>query len=451
MTLFSLYFYALFAFVLAALAVLSKFAPSKRFLQHALLLAASLVFIAFASWQSAVVILAASIVTWFCGSRKSKRAQYTGIVLLLALLCFYKCADARNVNIIVPLGVSFFTFNAISYLADVAKSEVAPASFLRVALYLSFFPRLASGPLQKAGDFFAQLDGERTITRHNLSAGLQMYCFGLFKKLVLADRLSVFVNEVYATPAAFSGLSILLALISYSLQIYFDFSGYSDLAVGTGKMLGFDLPRNFNMPYLSQNVTEFWRRWHITLSSWIRAYIYIPLGGNRKGKARQGANLLIAMTLCGLWHGAAWNFVLWGFVHGLALLLHKQFVTFRKRNGKDSGDNPFGTVISTALTFAFVSLAWVLFRTETLGEALLVYRRLFSFAAGLNQSYLWSFVSIAVLLFTAIFATVRNKGEAFYPILNLSKYTHLTVFFVFLGLLFGLCYTGGSPFIYGAF
>lgn len=449
MSLFSLYGYVLFAFVLGALALLSRCAPSKRFFQHAVLLAASLAFIACASVQGVLVMLAASAVTWFCGRRRSKYAQYAGIAVLLALLCFYKYVDARNVHVIVPLGVSFFTFNAISYLADVAKGEIAPAGFVRVALYLSFFPRLASGPLQKAGDFFAQLDGERTITRKNLSAGVQMYCFGLFKKLVLADRLSVFVNEVYATPAAFSWVSILLALVSYSLQIYFDFSGYSDMAIGTGTMLGFNLPRNFNMPYRSQNVTEFWRRWHISLSSWIRAYIYIPLGGNRKGTVRQGVNLLVAMTLCGLWHGAAWTFVLWGLVHGIMLLLHKQFARKCRRSDSTGASAP-GKTISTVLTFAFVTLAWVLFRAESLQQAFFIYQRLFTFADGLHQPYLWSFVSLAVLAL-ALFVTTRSKGEAFYPILTLSKYTHLTVFFIFLGLLFGLCYTGGSPFIYGAF
>lgn len=449
MSLFSLYAYILFVLVLGALALFSRYASSKRFLQHGILLAASLAFIACASFQGALVIFAASAVTWFCGARRSKYAQYIGIAVLLALLCFYKYVDARNVHVIVPLGVSFFTFNAISYLADVAKGEIAPVGFVRVALYLSFFPRLVSGPLQKAGDFFAQLDSERTITRKNLSAGLQMYCFGLFKKLVLADRLSVFVNEVYATPAAFSWLSILLALVSYSLQIYFDFSGYSDMAISIGTMLGFNLPRNFNMPYLSQNPTEFWRRWHISLSSWIRMYIYIPLGGNRKGSIRQGVNLLVAMTLCGLWHGAAWTFVVWGLIHGSMLLLHKQFSRMCISNGYN-GTSALKKTISIILTFAFVTLAWVLFRAESLQQAFFIYQRLFTFQDGLHQPYLWSFVSIVVLAL-ALFVTARNKGKALYPILTLSKYTHLTAFFIFLGLLFGLCYTGGSPFIYGAF
>ena len=351
-------------------------------------------------------------------------------------------------NIIIPLGVSFFTFSAISYLADILRNEYKSSDFIHVALYLSFFPKLTSGPLQKASAFFEQIDNQdrnKNISYQNLSEGLQIYCFGLFKKLVFADRLSVFINEVYATPVAFSGLSILLAIISYSLQIYFDFSGYSDMAIGTGQMLGFDLPKNFNMPYLAQNVTEFWRRWHISLSTWIRNYIYIPLGGNRKGKIRQNINLLIAMTLCGLWHGATLNFILWGFLHGVALLVHKQFSRICKIN------NELCKVISIFFTFIFVSLLWVLFRADNISAALLIYRRLFLLSDGLNQPYFWSFINIAIFVVSIVIVIICNKGEGFYPILNLRKIPHLTLFFVFLGLLLCLCYTGGSPFIYGAF
>ena len=374
MSLFSLYFYILFIIVLISTVLISKLFPNKKTLHNLLLLFASFVFITYSSWIALVVILAASFITWFCGKQKNKVWQYIGITLLIFVLILFKYADANHMNIIIPLGVSFFTFSAISYLADILKNEYKSSDFIHVALYLSFFPKLTSGPLQKASAFFEQIDNQdrnKNISYQNLSEGLQIYCFGLFKKLVLADRLSVFINEVYATPVAFSGLSILLAIISYSLQIYFDFSGYSDMAIGTGKMLGFDLPKNFNMPYLAQNVTEFWRRWHISLSTWIRNYIYIPLGGNRKGKIRQNINLLIAMTLCGLWHGATMNFILWGFLHGVALLVHKQFSRICKIN------NELWKVISILFTFIFVSLLWVLFRADNISAALLIYRRLF--------------------------------------------------------------------------
>ena len=448
MSLFSLYFYILFIIVLICTVLISKLFPNKKTLHNLLLLFASFVFIAYSSWIALVIILTASFITWFCGKQKNKVWQYIGITLLIFVLIFYKYADANHMNIIIPLGVSFFTFSAISYLADILKNEYKSSDFLHVALYLSFFPKLTSGPLQKASAFFEQIDNQdrnKNISYQNLSEGLQIYFFGLFKKLVLADRLSVFINEVYATPAAFSGLSILLAIISYSLQIYFDFSGYSDMAIGTGKMLGFDLPKNFNMPYLAQNVTEFWRRWHISLSTWIRNYIYIPLGGNRKGKIRQNINLLIAMTLCGLWHGAPLNFILWGFLHGVALLVHKQFSRICKIN------NELCKVISIFFTFIFVSLLWVLFRADNISAALLIYHRLFLLSDGLNQPYFWSFINIAIFVVSIVIVIIFNKGEGFYPILNLRKIPHLTLFFVFLGLLLCLCYTGGSPFIYGAF
>ena len=411
MSLFSLYFYALFAIVLVCTAFISKFfsekASNKTF-QKLLLLFASAIFICFASWKALICIFVVSFITWFCGKQKQKTWQYIGITVLVLTLVFYKFADAKQLNIIVPLGVSFFTFSAISYLVDISRNEIKAKDFLSVVLYLSFFLKLTSGPIQKSSDFFAQIDKNRNINQQNLSAGLQIYCFGLFKKLVLADHLSVFVNEVFSTPNAFSGFSILLAILSYSLQIYFDFSGYSDMAIGTGKMLGFELPKNFNMPYLSRNVTEFWRRWHISLSTWIRDYIYISIGGNRKGKLRQNLNLLVAMTLCGLWHGATLNFILWGFLHGVALLVQKNF----KRMAK-----PFSAV----LTFSFVSLLWVLFRSENLNIAIQIYKRLFTLAAGLNQPYLWTFISIIVFIISTVFVK-KNDGESFYPILDLKKF-----------------------------
>ena len=387
MSLFSLYFYALFIVVIGLSVLLLKLLPNNRVVQGFILIVASLIFIAFASWKCVIVILIASLITWLCGISKSKTWQYTGMTILISILVFYKFADAKNFNIIIPLGVSFFTFNAISYLSDVSKGEIKRENFFRILLYLSFFPRLTSGPLQKASDFFTQIDKERKITKENFSAGIQIYILGLFKKLVLADRLSVFVNEVYATPNAFSGVSIWLAIISYSLLIYFDFSGYSDMAIGTGKMLGFDLPINFNMPYLSQNVTEFWRRWHISLSTWIRNYIYIPLGGNRKGKLRQNLNLLVAMTLCGLWHGATLNFVLWGFIHGVALLVHKQFLRIKASRNSLGDANGILKFISILCTFLFISLTWVLFRAKNISESLLIYKRIFTFSVGLRRPH----------------------------------------------------------------
>ncbi len=446
MSLFSFYFYVLFIIVLGASAFLAKYFPTKRMLYDVMLLFSCIIFIAFVSWKCVLVVFIESFVCFFCGKQESKRWHYFGIAVLVGILIFYKFADARNLNILIPIGISFFTFNAISYLSDIFKKEIAGECFFRVLLYLSFFPRFTSGPLQTGKDFFEQLYKRPNITKKNMSEGIQIYCFGLFKKLVLADRLTIFINEVYATPNVFSGASIWLAIFSYSLLIYFDFSGYSDMSIGIGKMLGFDLPANFNMPYLSQNVTEFWHRWHISLSSWIRNYIYIPLGGNRKGCFHQKVNLLIAMTLCGLWHGVAFHFVLWGFFHGIALIVHKKIM--QTRRGEKTMIKKIFCILST---FLFTSLMWVLFRAENISQAFLIYKRAFSFADGLNQPYLWSFISISITIMLAIVITFHNKGNAFYPFLNLTKFSHLTIFFIFIGLILALCSTNGSPFIYGAF
>ena len=216
-------------------------------------------------------------------------------------------------NIILPVDISFYTFQALSYLIDVKRGKIAAErDFIKLALYISFFPQLVAGPIVKAKDFLPQLYEDRKITLKGIEYGLQLIVFGLFKKLVLADHMAVFVDDVFHAPSAFNWSTLILAMISYSLQIYFDFSGYSDIAIGCARCLGYDFLPNFNLPYLSQNVTEFWRRWHISLSTWLKEYLYIPLGGNRRGKARQSVNLFITMLLGGLWHGANWTFVFWG-------------------------------------------------------------------------------------------------------------------------------------------
>lgn len=278
---------------------------------------------------------------------------------------------------------------------------------------------------------------------------------------MLADRLSVFVNQVYDTPLAFSSLTVLFAILSYSLQIYFDFSGYSDMAIGIARILGFKLPRNFNLPYLSHNITEFWKRWHITLSSWLQEYLYYPLGGSRKGEVRTYINLLLTMVIGGLWHGASINFIVWGLLHGLALVIHKLYMKFS--NSDTKVPSSFGNIIATTLTFIVVSLIWVFFRSATIMEAFIILKRAFSFTNGLTQIYTWLIFAFVILVICSIVAIKKtcvsdvdlshkkmnqSRIEAFYPVLDLSKFWCLTVFFVFCGLILSFAYTGGSPFIY---
>ncbi len=277
---------------------------------------------------------------------------------------------------------------------------------------------------------------------------MRLFAFPLFKKIVLADHLSVFVDDVFAIPAAFHWATIVLAAIAYPIQVYFDFSGYSDMAIGCAKCLGYDFNRNFNLPYISQSITEFWRRWHISLSTWLREYLYIPLGGNRKGKPRQYINLMLTMLLGGLWHGASWTYVFWGGLNGLGLCVEK-FCGVKNRTG-------FARAIRIAGTFLFFAFTMVFFRAESFPCAWAVIRGIVTLQKGIRQPFVWAFISIAFLAAASEAAERRARKagtgtEGFYPVLDLSSVWGLTVFFVELGLILALAYTGENPFVYFQF
>lgn len=436
-----------------------------------ILLAASYMFIIYANWKFALILAITTISTWFF--TKSKHRSAVGIIIALAALAFFKYSnffaesfaslfgnDFTALNIILPIGISFYTFSAISYIVDVKRGKITSRGLMDVALYLSFFPKLTSGPIQKSGDFFEQMEKSRTIGGTTFAPGIQIFVFGLFKKIVLADRCSVFVNQVYDSPLAFGSLTVFMAAVAYSLQIYFDFSGYSDMSIGVARILGFKLPRNFNLPYLSHNVTELWKRWHITLSTWLQEYLYISLGGNRKGKVRTYINLILTMVLGGIWHGANWTYVIWGLLHGIALAIHKAWMTITKSDIK----KPFAieSLISIIITFLFTTFCWIFFRADSLSHALSIIGRIFSFDSGLEQPYMWLFISAIILAIASIVAYLQSKKkrdkvkklnvslvEGYYPLVELSSFWGLVIFFVFCGLILCFAYTGGSPFIYG--
>ncbi len=275
-------------------------------------------------------------------------------------------------HLTVPLGISFYTFQTLSYSIDVYRGERAPErNLLDFALYVSFFPQLLAGPIVRAGELLPQLATLRPPRAEDVERGLARIGAGLFKKVVLADTLAAYVDPVFAAPGDAPGGNVLLAAYAYAFQIYFDFSGYCDIAIGLGVLFGIRLPENFRRPYRAASIREFWQRWHITLSSWLRDYLYIPLGGNRRGATRTAANLMVTMLLGGLWHGAAWHFVVWGGYHGLLLLAHRAWCA--------------GRVAVTPLlprrmvTFHLVVLGWLLFRLPALEE---VGRALGSVASG---------------------------------------------------------------------
>ncbi|MDB3935099.1 MBOAT family protein [Granulosicoccus sp.] len=265
--------------------------------------------------------------------------------------------DTLRLDLLLPVGISFYTFQTLSYTIDVYRRKIPTEhSLLKFATYVAFFPQLVAGPIVRASEFLPQLNAPDIDRRADVSGGLRLVFIGLFKKIVIADLLAfLIVDEVFANPAAFSSLDLMVGLYAYAFQIYCDFSGYSDIAIGIALMIGFRLPRNFNKPYLASSPSDFWRRWHITLSEWLRDYLYISLGGNRGGQLRTTFNLLATMLLGGLWHGAAWNFVLWGGYHGLLLAL--------TRNVRlAAGSGYLRRILYISLTFHAVLFGWLLFR-----------------------------------------------------------------------------------------
>lgn len=275
------------------------------------------------------------------------------------------------VEVVLPPGISFYTFQTMSYSIDVYRRELEPTRDpIRFLLYVSFFPQLIAGPIERAGKLLPQFEA---LTRHrmsadDLSAGLRLVAFGLFKKVVLADYFAIAADRVFAAPELYGGWEALLACYCFTLQIYFDFSAYSEIAKGAARMFGVELSWNFDQPYLVTNIADFWRRWHITLSNWFRDYLYKPLGGSRVGKARVLFNLTATMFLSGLWHGAAWNFVLWGLFHGFLLLSHHQL---RERGWVVAIAERFPKAFGFAgwwMTLHLVILGWLLFRVEAIGD-----------------------------------------------------------------------------------
>jgi alginate O-acetyltransferase complex protein AlgI len=278
-------------------------------------------------------------------------------------------------DMVLPLGISFYTFQSLSYTIDVYRDRRAETkSALDFAIYVAFFPQLVAGPIIRSREFLPQLAKNHSATPDELLSGFDQIARGFAKKILGADVLATYVDLVYAAPAEFGALNHWLAIYAYAFQIYFDFSGYSDIAIGTARTLGFRVPRNFALPYLARGPSDFWNRWHISLSTWLRDYLYIPLGGSRVSRRGTYRNLAITMLLGGLWHGAAWGFVLWGAFHGAWLIVHRAL--FRDRRGA-AMPGP----LSALLTFHGVCAGWVLFRAQSLADAALVYRGAFDLSA----------------------------------------------------------------------
>ncbi len=384
--------------------------------QKLILLAASCLFYAFWDWRFLGLLAVVTVVDYYVSvgmqgahnEKTRKTLLAVSIASSLAILGFFKyfnfftatfdsAASVLGVHlpelgILLPVGISFYTFESISYVMDVYHRKTEPAqSLLDYSVFIAFFPRLVAGPIMRAANFLPQLQHGIRLEPTGIIRGAQLFGQGLLKKIVVADTLALIVDQVYGSPWLYSSATVWLGVCSFAVQIYFDFSGYSDMALGIARILGFELPVNFNLPFTSQSFAEFWQRWHISLSTWLRDYLYFPLGGNQKGAWRTYFNLIVTMLLGGLWHGASWNFVLWGGLHGLALGLERAFTQDRP-----SKEWRISTSWFKALgIFLWVALTCVFFRSPSMEMAGQVFSKLAFIDPG---GVVWFFYPAALYL-----------------------------------------------------
>ncbi|MCL2290578.1 MAG: MBOAT family protein [Bacteroidetes bacterium] len=462
------------AFILAYYAV-----PKK--LKNIVILLGSIVFYSWGAPKFIFVILGTTfldfhLVRWMSQMKKPLHRRLMlafSVSINLGLLCYFKYSNffIENVNavlsllgseqhihwtkLVLPIGISFYTFETITYVVDVYRKVHKPLdNFWSYQLYIILFPKLIAGPIVRYHDLADQIDDRSQYeTIDNILIGFYRFAIGLAKKVLIANQMGLYADEIFAMNYAGLGTyTAWLGILAYTFQIYFDFSGYSDMAIGIAKMIGFRFPENFNNPYVSQSITEFWRRWHITLGAWMKNYLYIPLGGNRvKTKGRLYFNLWLVFLASGLWHGASWGFILWGAYHGLFLVLERGFLlkVYEK----------IGRLPSMLITFFFVMIGWVFFRVEHIKDAFLYLKRLFVFERGMTSDLIDSefYFYLIVAIFFA-FITCLKFGLKWQNAIFFDSYTnkrHITVFILALVLLIlsisSIAALGFNPFIYFRF
>lgn len=447
-------------------------------IQNILLLVASYFFYGWWDWRFLGLIVVSSIVDYYVGrelgkSNHSKRRKIllgVSLVVNLGILGFFKYfnffiesaivalgsigiqAHASTLQLILPVGISFYTFQTLSYSIDIYRKKLEPVDdMVSFFAFVSFFPQLVAGPIERASQLLPQFSKTRTFEPVKAADGLRQIVWGLFKKVVIADNLAFHVDYIFANSGTLDASTLLLGAVFFAFQIYGDFSGYSDIAIGTARLFGFDLMKNFATPYFSRDIGEFWRRWHISLSTWFRDYLYIPLGGSRTTKGRQILNGLITFTVSGFWHGANWTFVVWGFLNGLyyvpSILLNRE-----KKQGTVARNSWFPSVkelLQIISTFGLVTLAWIFFRAENVSHALEYIRNLFSLSIFELPKSNRSPVPYVLLLI--LVEWIQRHKEHGLEIARLSRFTRpvLYVMVVMAILLFG--FDDSESFIYFQF
>jgi D-alanyl-lipoteichoic acid acyltransferase DltB (MBOAT superfamily) len=434
-----------FAIFLPVVFFLYWFAANKNLtIQNALVVVASYVFYGWWNWRFLFLIVFSTFTDYLVGVLLSKTAEpknrkillWTSIIVNISFLGFFKYynffADnfaavfslfgikfsANHLNIILPVGISFYTFQTMSYSIDVYKRKLEPTKdFIAFAAFVSFFPQLVAGPIERAANLLPQFYAKKQFSYDNAVNGCRQMLWGFFKKVVIADNCAIYANMIFNDFGAYSGAALILGAVFFSFQIYGDFSGYSDIAVGVSRLFGIDLMQNFSAPYFSRSIAEFWRRWHISLTTWFRDYVYIPLGGSRRGMAVSIRNTMLIFILSGFWHGAKWTFIIWGFLNALYFL--PLLLMNKNRDHRDTVASGrvfpnMREIFYMAVTFGLTAFAWIFFRSENTGNALHYISRIFTppFLALLPISRRMILTILMLMLFSVIEWLGRENSYA---------------------------------------
>lgn len=420
-----------------------------------------------------LMLIGTSLVDWSVSrlmSRLTGRGArlallWFSIILSLSILGYFKYANFflwnwnqmvegnfQPLEIILPVGISFYTFQSISYVVDVYKNKIQPTkSWLDYIFFLSFFPALVAGPIVRADYFIPQIEKNNHASSADIWGGMWLIICGVVKKAVIADYIAQFNDLIFNDPSLYTGVQTLMGVLGYTMQIYCDFSGYSDMAIGIALIMGFRLGINFDSPYQSRNLTEFWRRWHISLSSWLRDYVYIPLGGNRKGTFRTYLNNFLTMLIGGLWHGAAWKFVFWGAMHGVGLAVHKACKPILNK----IPDNWFTIFMFWAITFIYVSLLWVFFRAASFEDSVVIIQNIFvdfkwnQIPQFFEARMVWCIMMIVLIVFHFVPQRIADRAQILF--IKSPWIVKLLVFLIVVQLVIEFMTEEVAPFIYFQF
>lgn len=477
-----------FAIFLPIVFILYWFATNKNLkLQNLLIVAASYLFYGWWDWRFLSLILFSTIVDYSVGlgllkqenQTKRKILLWTSILVNLGFLGFFKYYNffldnfitafsffgseikANSLNIILPVGISFYTFQTLSYSIDVYKRKLEPTKdFIAFSAFVSFFPQLVAGPIERATHLLPQFYKKRTFDYSKAVDGMRQILWGLFKKIVIADNCAEYANLIFNNSADYSGSTLVLGALFFTFQIYCDFSGYSDIAIGTSRLFGFDLMRNFNFPYFSRDIAEFWRRWHISLSTWFRDYLYIPLGGSRGGTWMKVRNTFIIFIVSGFWHGANWTFIVWGALNAIYFL--PLLLTKNNRNNIDTVAHgkylpTFKEIIQILFTFSLTVFAWIFFRAESIGHALQFIKGIINPSIFYLPVLKMDVQLLSTLFFLCLFILIEwlNREKQFALDLSYSGVFRFSLYrkVIYLAIIFSIFVFGGGEqsFIYFQF